>query len=71
MSDPMEQRLEKVESAIAHLQHDVDALNTSLLNQLRRLQEFESRFTRIEHELITFGETPEKRDPAVERPPHY
>jgi uncharacterized coiled-coil protein SlyX len=71
MSEPVEQRLEKVESVLAHLQHDFDALNTSLLNQLRRLQEFEARFTRIEHELITFSESPEKRDPAGERPPHY
>ncbi|MEY2727165.1 MAG: hypothetical protein RLZZ458_3032 [Planctomycetota bacterium] len=65
------QRLERVESAIAHLQHDLDAVNQSLLRFLRRIQEFESRFARIEQELETVTGSPERRDPAAERPPHY
>ncbi|MEY3173654.1 MAG: hypothetical protein RLZZ436_1568 [Planctomycetota bacterium] len=66
-----EQRLERMESAIAHLQHDLDALNQSLLAFLRRIQEFESRFTRLEQEFQSMTEGPERRDPAAERPPHY
>lgn len=70
-SKPLEQRLERMESAIAHLQHDLDAVNHSLLGFLRRIQEFESRFTRLEQEFQSISEGAERRDPAAERPPHY
>lgn len=70
-SDSDNERLERVESAIAHLQHDLDAINQSLLRFLRRIQEFESRFVRIEQELQVMAESPERRDAAAERPPHY
>lgn len=66
-----EHRLEKIESALAHLQHDVDSLNVSLLDQFRRLQEFESRFTRLESEMQIMNQPPERRDPGTDRPPHY
>ncbi|MFM7039591.1 MAG: SlyX family protein [Planctomycetaceae bacterium] len=70
-SDAHEQRLERMESAIAHLQHDLDAVNQSLLGFLRRIQEFESRFTRLEQEFQSISDGAERRDPAAERPPHY
>lgn len=70
-SPSTEQRMEHIESALAHLQHDVDSLNASLLNQLRRLQEFESRFTRVEHEMQIINEPRERPDPGTDRPPHY
>ena len=66
-----EERLEKIESALAHLQHDVDTLNASLTEHFRRLRNFEDRFTRIEHELETRGEGGEERDAELEKPPHY
>ncbi|MEY4186718.1 MAG: hypothetical protein RIT02_1752 [Planctomycetota bacterium] len=69
--EPGELRLQSIEAAIAFLQHDVDSLSQSILNCLRRLQEFDERFTRIEHELITVQQQPERRDPAAEKPPHY
>ncbi len=71
MSDSSDARLEQIESAIAHLQHDIDSLSNSLLHQNRRLHEIEQRFIRIEHELETANSFPEKRDPEAERPPHY
>jgi uncharacterized coiled-coil protein SlyX len=70
-SEAHEQRLERMESAIAHLQHDLDAVNQSLLAFLRRIQEFESRFTRLEQEFQSMSTGAERRDPAAERPPHY
>lgn len=66
-----EDRLERIESALAHLQHDVDSLNASLLNQYRRLQEFEARFVRLESELQVESDSADRRDAASERPPHY
>ncbi|MCA9085743.1 MAG: SlyX family protein [Planctomycetaceae bacterium] len=69
--DPLEERLIRIESALAHLQHDIESLNNSLSLQFRRLQGFEARFVRIEQELESFVEPPEVRDPEAERPPHY
>jgi uncharacterized coiled-coil protein SlyX len=68
-----DQRLENIESVLAHLQHDVDSLNASLLNQLRRLQQFESRFSRLEHEMQMIHAPQERSnpDPGADRPPHY
>lgn len=68
-----DQRLEKIESVVAHLQHDIDSLNRSLLSQLRRLQEFESRFSRLEQEIqmILAPQESNNSDPGDERPPHY
>lgn len=67
----LSERLERIETALAHLQHDVDALNSSLTIHFRRLQEIDDRFQRLEHEMQMAGQSPEKRDPASERPPHY
>jgi len=67
----VESRLEKIESVLAHLQHDIDSLNASLMNHFRRLHEYESRFGRIEGELQMLNDPTERPDPSSERPPHY
>ncbi len=67
----IESRLERIESVLAHLQHDVDGLNSALLGYFSRLQEMDSRFVRLEHELHTFNEATEKTDTELDRPPHY
>ncbi len=67
----IESRLERIESVLAHLQHDVDSLNTALLGYFSRLQEMDSRFVRLEHELHTFNDPTEKTDAELDRPPHY
>ena len=56
---------------LTHLQHDVEQLNEALTEHFRRLQTFEDRFQRIEHDLESLAEAPEKRDPNEEKPPHY
>ncbi|MEO2019883.1 MAG: SlyX family protein [Fuerstiella sp.] len=72
-SDPasVEERLVRIESALAHLQHDVEELNASLTAHFRRVKGFEVRFTRIEHELESKTEESDVRDPESEKPPHY
>jgi len=65
------ERLMRIETALAHVQHDIEDLNKSLTEHFRRLQSFETRFTRIEHEIVTLAEGPEGRDAEAERPPHY
>ena len=66
-----EERLVRIESALAHLQHDIEELSRSLTEHFRRLQNFEERFVRIEHEMVTLSEGPEGRDAESEKPPHY
>lgn len=70
-SNSMEDRLIRIETALAHLQHDIESLNASLSGHFRRLQGFEERFVRLEHELTTLGEGQEISDPDSEKPPHY
>ena len=65
------ERLLRIETVVAHLQHDVDLFNASLSNHFRRIQEMDARFSRIEQEIQLAAQEPEKRDPAAERPPHY
>ena len=69
--DSHEDRLVRVETMLTHLQHDIDQLNEALTDHFRRLQSFEDRFQRIEHDLESLAEEPEKRDPDTEKPPHY
>ena len=69
--DAIESRLERIESALAHLQHDVDDLNSALTRYFGRLQELDSRFVRIEHELQTLNDPNERSEADSERPPHY
>ncbi|MBL8819082.1 MAG: SlyX family protein [Planctomyces sp.] len=65
------ERLIRIETSLAHLQHDVDGLNASLTLQYRRLSEMDERFARIEHDLQQAQEPTSPRDPSDERPPHY
>lgn len=64
-------RLERIETALAHLQHDIDSLNASLTTHFRRLLEFDERFSRIENEIHQGPHETEDRSAATERPPHY
>jgi len=66
-----EDRLVRIETALAHLQHDVEDLNKALSRYFTRLKEVDERFTRIEHEIETLHEGPEQRDAQDEKPPHY
>jgi uncharacterized coiled-coil protein SlyX len=73
--DAMRQRQQVVEEAVMHLQHDVSKLNAALVDQQfqlgriqRLLQDVDERLQRIDPERSEPGE---KRDPLVEKPPHY
>ena len=70
-TDAIDSRLERIESALAHLQHDVDNLNSALTGYFRRLQELDSRFGRLEHELQALHDPNERSVTEIERPPHY
>jgi len=66
-----EDRLTKIETLLAHLQHDVEQINQSLTHQFERLQKVDQRFKGIERELELMSQPEEERDPEQEKPPHY
>lgn len=69
--DRPEQRIEKLESAVAHLQHDFEQLNQVLLALQGDLRIIGQRLTRFDHRLSQLSDLPEERSPEDERPPHY
>lgn len=70
--DPdLDRRLIRIESALAHLQHDFEQLNSAMLAHLQRIQSLDTWCARIEATLDKVLDSPEDRDPGEERPPHY
>lgn len=68
--DP-EQRLQNLESAVAHLQHDFEQLHQVLLALQGDLRLIGQKLTRFDLRLSQLAEPPEERSPELERPPHY
>ena len=64
-------RLEKIETALMLLQQDVEGIHQSLTYQFERIQAIDQRFKGIERELELMQQPEEKRDPDLEKPPHY
>jgi uncharacterized coiled-coil protein SlyX len=65
-----DQRLTEMESAIMHLQHDVDSLSETLLHQQKVIDELNKSVEKLTSTIESMdGE--EQRDPQQERPPHY
>jgi len=65
-------RIIQIESALMHLAHDVEAMQQAIVSQQREvdtirraLESLQAVWEREE------GLTPETRDPAAEKPPHY
>jgi uncharacterized coiled-coil protein SlyX len=71
-TDPNLDRLVQIESTMMHLAHDVEAMHQALVAQQREmdairrlLERLQSMWEREERH------SPETRDPAAEKPPHY
>jgi uncharacterized coiled-coil protein SlyX len=71
-TEPMADRLMRLESALMHVEHDVEQMHQAIVLQQREidmlhraLERFEATFERQERL------SPEIRDPAAEKPPHY
>lgn len=69
-SDQTSQRLEQVESALMHLQHDFESLNDTLLHQQKLIDELKQSINKLSATVETLGDD-EDRSPEDERPPHY
>ncbi len=69
-NDQIGQRLEQVESAIMHLQHDFESLNEMLLHQQKAIGELRKSIEKLSASVETLGDDAD-RNPEDERPPHY
>ena len=71
LAEPDRQRIVELELIVTHLQHDLESLNTALLEQQKEIVFLRSVVSRLGDRMkrATAGE--EQFDPAAEKPPHY
>lgn len=68
----LQDRVTKLESALAHHQYEYDALNHVVIEQSERIEQLTRRLDRLEADLRDVREhIPDERDPVDEKPPHY
>lgn len=70
-AEASEERLLKLEMAMAHLQRDFEQLHHVALELQKELRLSTVRLQRLEQRFEQMGEDPEVRSPESERPPHY
>ena len=69
--DPTQDRLIRLELAVAHLQHDFEQLHQVALALQAELRTMSLALSRFDRRLMQLGDIPEERSPELERPPHY
>ena len=70
-ADNLHERVTTLEMLVMHLQHDLEQLNSVVIEQQVELQTLQRLFGRLEARFDQFDPQPEPRDPLEERPPHY
>ena len=72
MSDrTADDRLTAIETALMHLQHDVEQVHEALVGQRRDLEDLRTGIVGLRGRIDRMEAGPEDRDPTLERPPHY
>ncbi len=69
-SDPREERLVALELLVTHLESDLGALNSAIIDQQKQIDALQRVISRLESRLSQLGDH-DQRDPGDERPPHY
>ena len=67
----VDDRIIRLETAVAHLQHDLEQMHQALVSLHAELKGSRDQLARFERRLRQLSEPPEMRDPGDERPPHY
>jgi len=71
-ANSLDDRLVRLETAILQLEHDVEQLNESLVDQHRAIESLRGALERLDWRLDQENSPPpETRDPEAEKPPHY
>jgi SlyX protein len=71
MTETPDDRLIRLETAVAHLQHDLEQMHQALVSLNTELSGNREQLARLDRRLQQLAEPPEMRDPGDERPPHY
>lgn len=69
--DKNSERLNNVESALAHLQKDFDALNEAILMYAKRFEKIQGLLDQLSGQVQELRPTEPATDPLDEKPPHY
>jgi len=70
-TEEINEKLVHLESVIAHLQYEIEQLNSVVIEQNQRIDRLSSAQEKFEHRLESLSEDLEQRNPEDERPPHY
>lgn len=71
-TDPINDRLIRLESALMHVEHDFGLMHQAILAQQREIDAIRRILERFEAVIEREGRlASEVRDPAAEKPPHY
>jgi uncharacterized coiled-coil protein SlyX len=71
MQQSQESRLVSLELLVTHLEHDLGALNSAVLDQQKEIQTLRLVIGRLEERIARLGEEEDPRSAENERPPHY
>jgi uncharacterized coiled-coil protein SlyX len=69
--DPREERLVALELLVTHLERDLGALNSALLDQQKQIDSLKRKISRLEERLTQIPDDGGPRELGDERPPHY
>jgi len=64
-------RLTAIESALMHLQHDVEQMHEALVGYRGDLDALRNGIETVRGQVERLEAGPEVRDPKAEKPPHY
>ncbi len=64
-------RLNEVESILMHVQHEVEQLNSAILQRNTELDSLSRSMKQLDSRLGVLEEDGEGHDPGQEKPPHY
>jgi len=71
LSDPKEDRLVALELLVTHLESELGALNSALLDQQKEIDTLKRVINRLETRVSQLTDEDDLREPGDERPPHY
>ena len=64
-------RVEKLESELAYIQHDFEAQNETILLHTKEIKKLENSISKLLSKVEQLKDGAEERDPLDEKPPHY
>jgi uncharacterized coiled-coil protein SlyX len=70
-SQPFEARIVSLELLVTHLERDLGALNSAVLDQQKEIVTLKRVISQLEERIARLGTEDEPRSADDERPPHY